>query len=427
MTEPHSSGTDGITRRTALKTAVLTSAAAAVGVPAVAGSAAAKRPHCDVLVDPATANADASTIQGGVDAAVAGDTVCVADGTYTEQVVVDKDLVLTNARGATPTIVAPASPAQFTIAESGATWEPVVFAYGGSESGGAVTGSGTVDVSISGFTVDGNDRTDGTRPVGVLLRNVRSDQSSHAGVESNVVENMGVGGRETFGILVYGDSSVGVVGNDVREYERGGIGANGNGVDPAPTVEVRGNTVTGSTGVETAWAPNGIQLGYGASGSVESNVVSDNRWSADEDGDWVASGIIVFESDDVQVRRNTVTNSDVGISVGSWGWFRGSADGNTIMRNEIHDAHAGVVLQGVAWEGYSSTDPSASNNKVVGNMISDSVTGDDDVGIAVDSTDADPEFDPSVWNNKVVRNAITGYATEISDDGSATKTAGAEP
>lgn len=247
-------------------------------------------------------------------------------------------------------------------------------------------------------------------------------------IKSNDVENMGVGGKETFGIMAYGDSDLQIYDNDVREYERGGIGANGDGGEhPSPTVDIRGNTVTGSTGIKEAWGPNGIQIGYGATGQIKANDVSDNRWSSVQDGDWVASGIIVFESDDVSVMQNSVTNSDVGVASGAWAWFLPSADDTIITKNEIQDAHAGVLLQAVAWDGISTTDPSVSNAKVVNNTLSDSQTNDDDVGVAIDSIDLDPDYNPILWNNKVIRNSITGFGTQVDDDGAGTKVRAIEP
>lgn len=91
---------------------------------------------------------DYPTIQEAVDAAQFGDVVLVkaAGGPYVEQVVISKDLTLRGMHN--PVIQAPDDPAYFTVQESGSRWEPVVFAYGGTASGSAVSGSETVDVSI---------------------------------------------------------------------------------------------------------------------------------------------------------------------------------------------------------------------------------------------------------------------------------------
>lgn len=76
--------------------------------PATAGAGIAG----DVVVD-GTGGWDASTIQDGVDLAAPGDTVCTANGTYSEHVRVDKDLTLTNAQGASPTIEIPSDPPNY--------------------------------------------------------------------------------------------------------------------------------------------------------------------------------------------------------------------------------------------------------------------------------------------------------------------------
>lgn len=372
------------------------------------GNQGPPQPSADLVVPD-----DHSTIQGAVDAAQSGDVVMVKKGQYQEQVVINKDLTL---RGQNrPTIKIPESPDQYTFPENSKQWEPILFAYGGSAMNGDVSGSATIDVTISGFTIDGqNEQPEAKRAVSILLRNV----NHNGNVSDNVVRNMAVGGKETFGILVYGDSEVTIAGNRVLQYERGGIGANGDGgAHPAPKVVIKNNQVTGSTGIGEAWGPNGIQIGYGAAGQITDNTVRDNRYSESAP---VASGILVFESDGVMVRDNKVSNSDAGIAAGSWGWLRPTTDNLKIMQNKIEEAIRGITLRAVAFGGYTMTDPSVSNTKVVNNTISSGMT-DDNIGIAVRAIDASSEYDPKAENNKVINNSISGFASEVEDAGTATK------
>lgn len=399
-----------VSRRTVIKRGALASSAIAVGIPTLSGTVAAAK---------ITVPDDYNSIQAAVNAANTGDRVIVDGGTYREQILIDKDLDL---EGKGATIEHPDSPAAFTIPESGPTWEPTVFAYGGSVSSGAVSGSETVDVSISGFDIDGRGlQPDARRKPAILYRNVTS--SDKARVQNNVIENMGVGGKETFGILAYGDTSVAIRNNEVSDYERGGIGANGDGgAHPSPEVTIRGNTVEGSTGLGEAWGPNGIQVGFGATGSVMDNTVRDNRYS---DEDPVASGILVFESDGIVVKGNEVTNADISLSVGSWGWLEPSADNTKIIDNVAEDTEFGALMEAVA-EPYggalTQNDPSVNNTKVQKNNL----TGEDDpegqigVGIIVEDN-VDNKFDPVARNNKIINNTISNFATEIEDQGSETK------
>ena len=419
------SATNNLGRRTVLKGL----AAGSVGSFAFAGAAAGKpgkqgvSGKCDIAVPD-----DYSTIQDAVDAANTGDTICVGDGTYSEQVVVNKSVTLQNKDGESPTIEPGTSPKAFTIPESSPTWEPMVFAYGGSESGGAVSGAEIVDVDLSGFTLDGNDTQPAARrKPGVLYRNAVGP------ISDNTIENMGVGGKETFGVLAYGNSDVKVVGNSVSGYERGGIGANGDGgAQSSPTADIRDNTVIGSANLGEAWGPNGIQVGFGAEGQVRNNEVRDNRYS---DEGPVAAGILIFESDEVAVRDNTVANADIGLSCGSWGWFRASADGNQFMKNYVVDTEFGALLEAVAepYDGVlTQADPSVSNTKVTHNSFEDDEEtaepdGNIGVGVVVDDNNIDNAFEPVAANNKIVRNTITGFETQIEDEGTGTKVGPIEP
>lgn len=368
--------------------------------------------ECDVTVGDAPA--PYQEVQAGVDAASPGDRVCVeaAGGPYVEQVVIEKDLTLVGLGDPSPVVSRPASPDAFTVPESGPTFEPVLFAFGGSESDGAVSGGEVVEVTVKQITVDGAEtQPEAPRAVGILLRNV------DGAVEENTVRDMAVGGKETMGILAYGDSELTVTGNVVSGYERGGIGANGDGgAHPAPEVVIADNEVVGSTGIGEAWGPNGIQVGYGASGRIVGNEVRDNRYAEEAP---TASCIIVFESDELQVRENEVRNCDVGVAVGSWGWFRSSADDTKITGNRVTEAFAGIYLAAVAFDGFTETDPSVVNSKIVRNELTDGLDGG--TGITVAVTDAHPDFSPVASKNKLINNRISGFDTEIVDEGSGSK------
>jgi len=290
-----------------------------------------------------------SSIQEAVNQAAPGDTVEVLAGTYQEQVVINKDLVLQGVGN--PVILAPDSPAAFTFPESSKAWEPVVFAYGGTDEpddgSRDISGHTTIQVDILGLTVDGNDRTPGSkrRAAGILFRNVSGR------VEGNVIRNMNIDGQETFGVIIHGDSEVTVTGNHISGWSRGGIGiqgdfgTNGKGPSPDPTALVTGNTVLGpGMDEDVTWAPNGIQFGYGAAGEVTGNEVSGCGWPGPE---WSGSGIIIVCTDGVLVEANEVTGNETGIAVLGWMWeSHGATDNDTVIRgNWVEGNTYGISLQ----------------------------------------------------------------------------------
>lgn len=273
------------------------------------------------------------TIGEGVTAASAGDTIIVAAGTYSEQVIINKSLTLKGSGN--PEIQAPGNPDSFKFAESTASWEPVVFAFGGTNGGNSITGTDTINVTISGFTVNGNDRVPTGRSVGILLRNVKGT------VSDNTVKNMCVDGKETFGIVAYGNSDVTISGNDVSGYARCGIGVNGDGgVLDDPRAIIMGNTVTGPGMDEhVTWAPNGIQIGWGATGEISRNYVSGNGWPGEK---WTGSGILVYASNNIKVANNTIKQNQTGIIVGG---ENGGANGNQVYGNTVDNNTYGISIQ----------------------------------------------------------------------------------
>ncbi|MHB0878375.1 MAG: right-handed parallel beta-helix repeat-containing protein [Anaerolineae bacterium] len=281
-----------------------------------------------------------ASIQRAINAAVAGDTVNVAAGTYVEQLSINKDLSLVGT-GA-PVVLSPATRTTYSIAESGSVWEPVIVAFGGTLGGAnAISGAGQANVSISGIVVDGANVAPGSghRGAGILLRNVIG------GVSGSTVRNMSFDGQETFGITAYGHSDLVITDNTVSGYSRGGIGVNGNhGVTPIVAL-VTGNTVTGpGLGIASTWASNGIQVGWGATGIVSGNTVTGNGWVGDA---WAGTGILIAASDSVVVENNTVTANETGIGVAGDSWFgTGATADNVVVRNNTVDQNEyGISVQ----------------------------------------------------------------------------------
>ena len=307
----------------------------------------------------------------------AGDTIKVAAGEYIEQVVINKSLTIKGAGASSTTIKAPDSPGSYKFIESGSWWEPVVFAFGGTNNSGSISGTGTITVTISGFTIDGNNRVPSDRSAGILLRNASGS------ISNNTVRNMSIDGKATYGIAAYGDSDVVISGNNVSGYSKGGIVANGdNGTNPDPNAIITGNTVTGP-GMDATLAPNGIQIGFGATGKVTGNTVSGNGYPGT---DWTGTGILVATSNGVEVDDNTVTGNETGIGT------NGMINDTLIHDNMVDGNNIGISIQN-----------KAVNTTIENNIIKNSSY--DGIGICNFGTSyGAPPIDTTIQGNTITAN-----------------------
>lgn len=117
-----------------------------------------------------------------------------------------------------------------------------------------------------------------------------------------------------------------IQGNEVDDYQKTGIVANG---DVNVSVE---ENLLGSADLEDHIAANTIQLGFGALGEVVRNRLDGNQWCGPSF--FAASGILVFAADPggVLVEQNVVRgNSDVGVFVVS--------ENVTVANNKVFDSH----------------------------------------------------------------------------------------
>ncbi len=154
-----------------------------------------------------------------------------------------------------------------------------------------------------------------------------------------------------------------VLRNVVRDYGKGGIFVAGD-------VEalVRRNLIRGAGRTE-AVGQNGIQVGFGAAAELTNNTVTGNWF----EGGAEATGVLIFESDDVMVQRNDLLNNQTSIATEAWCWYRPSADRNTILGNFIDQTRTGISVASLALdEPFSNCSPSANDNRIVDNMVTTS-------------------------------------------------------
>ena len=226
-----------------------------------------------------------------------GHTIEVSSGVYSEQVNITKSLTLRGISSShKPVIQAPpaASRTTYVIPESTRVFDPIVFANGGS------TG---ITVTIDNFEIDGLNDGGTNTFCGILFRNVTGT------ISNNDIHSLKGTGQETMGILMYGtNTNLLVSNNTITGFSRNGITIIGDGGQ----ADINGNTIIGDGPLPLGnWAQNGIQVSYGATGTVTGNTIIG---CSILDPNWAASGILLYLSGGtVEISGNILRENEVNI------------------------------------------------------------------------------------------------------------------
>jgi len=271
-----------------------------------------------------------STIQAAVNAAQPGTIIRICPGTYPEQVSITKPLSL---RGDNRVVIQPSNvTANSTGASSGQPIAAIILVQN------------ATSVDIRDVIVDGtNSGITQCAPdlIGILYQNASGEVSRVA------VRNVKLGGnlngcQSGSAILVQsgggGTSVVEIEDSSIHDYQKNGITANEVGTQ----VRIEGNVVTG-VGPTTGAAQNGIQIGFGAGGSITRNIVANHIWSPCVSllsCDFTADDILVIQSDSVTVGQNVLGVSQTGIAISA---NHAKVEGNHVFDSLIFD---GVELIG---------------------------------------------------------------------------------
>jgi nitrous oxidase accessory protein NosD len=318
-----------------------------------------------------------TTIQSAVDAAKPGDTIRVCAGTYVEQVSISKSLTIRGDNGA---IVMPgAVKVNGSDIPSGTPVAAVILVANASS------------VEIDNLIVDGsNNGIAACSPdfKGILFQNTSGAIRHNAVRHIRTPSFPGCQSGEAIEVETASGltSTVTIQGNSVWDYQKNGITANETGTQAT----IAANTVTG-IGPTTGAAQNGIQIAFGATGSITGNSIADNIWSpcvSPTQCATNATGVLVTGSDGILVVNNTTGVNQIGIFIGG--------NNSTARANAVFDS---TILIGIALVG--------NDNQVQQNKI----THSDQAGVYVQGN-----------GNSVQNNVITDAAIGVLKTSSSTGT-----
>jgi parallel beta-helix repeat protein len=275
-----------------------------------------------------------TSIQTAVNAASPGDQIIVCKGVYVEQLVIRKSLSIDASSG--------------TILMPSAMQANATSLFDGSPLAVALLVADATDVTIGGLIVDGsNSGISDCSPdlFGIAFQNASGSIQRTTVRNFKLASNLS-GCQSGTGIFVQSgggqSSNVSIGNNSVHDFQKNGITANEVGTE----VFVRSNVVVG-IGSTSGAAQNGIQLGFGASGRIRLNTVTNTVWApctAVDTCTTVATGILVTQSDNVVISENIAGVSQVPIFV----------DGNSAQVQDNH-AFAAFVFDALRLEGSQNT------------------------------------------------------------------------
>jgi parallel beta-helix repeat protein len=341
------------------------------------------------------------TIQQGVNAAAASGTVEVCPGTYPEQVEIKKNLTLKAITIGTANQAVIAAPGGGVVANT-------VSLSSGNPIAAQIWVHDATNVQLVNLVVDGAGNGLGANCGAPNLIGIYYQDAS--GLMNEVVARNQTavpanGCQWGLGIFVQsgtslvthaaGTSTVTVEHSSVHDFMKNGI--TGNEVGTALTVsnnEVRGQ---GST---TGAAENGIQLGFGATGTVTTNTVIDSVWAPDTSSDTgdAAAGILIYDVANANVNTNHVGDTQFGIAVVAD--TAGAANNATISNNVLDGT---LIFDGIDVCG--STGGTISGNTVAGSTQS---------GIHLDGTCGVASGGAAVSGN-VINEACAGILNGVSN------------
>jgi hypothetical protein len=189
--------------------------------------------------------------------------------------------------------------------------------------------NGVSGVTISHIVVDAqNTQTCGSgNLIGIYFQEASGTVANS--VTRNQAEPSNNGDQCGWGVAAESDSqtfSLTVSNTSVHNFQKNGIVVRGTGTT-GPVLTATGNTVIGVGVVPGYAAQNGIEVAFGATGSVKSNYVADMLYS---DNTSNGTGILFYSTSGITPTASTNVVDSANVGIGSY-----SSNGATITSNHI--------------------------------------------------------------------------------------------
>jgi len=331
-------------------------------------------------------NTSATPIQDAVDNATEGETICVADGTYHENVNVNTaNLTIKSENGAANCIVN-ASDSNDHVFNVSADWVNITGftiqnATGGSANGiylygvnhcnisnNVIRGNGMGGIYLNAThnsILDNNTVSHGMAGIGLensTYNNVTSNNISNTSYAiamwrfshfNRVIDNTilnttnfmpSPSGNYSFAIEIFGSSDNTVDNNYISNTTAYGASASAVGIFIMPYNGLANNNTITSNEIynTTAYGTNASAMGISVMGGPASNntIANNELYNAAASGDGYTAGfgIYVWNATDNKLDNNTVSSND-------WGMLLSSASINTITNNTVSlNNYLGIVL-----------------------------------------------------------------------------------
>ncbi len=267
-------------------------------------------------------------IQRAIDYAAATNTLNASGHTFTEQVEINKDLTLNGVAGSTKILSPAVLPLSFATNDAN---KAIVYVHD------------AANVTVQNLTVDGAGKGNANyRFEGIAYFNAGGAvlNTSITGIRNTPLDGMQGG----VGLYAWADAGTAraliVNNNTVTDYQKNAMTFRGSKL----TATITANTVTGSGPLDFI-AQNGIQLSYGAKGSLTGNTVSNIGYITNTDT-WSAGILLYQAADSTVVKNNTVTNVQAGIySIGNKAGIVENNISNTVAGMGGIGSWYGVVVE----------------------------------------------------------------------------------